>query len=266
VALSHPFIRGVAACACSALLVTIAGGGDAFWLSLPLALLAAASSLTPARAALPASAVTIVAIVAARGHAPSLQLILLVVGGCVAVVKVLQNGFEQERRALRATAMRDPLTGVANRRAFGERLRYEVARHTRQQHNFAVIALDLDGFKAVNDRFGHNAGDELLREVAAAIGSTLREQDTVARVGGDEFNVLAPETDRAGGERLADRVSSAVSSVTTGISSLSASVGLAVFPEDGTEGLELLEVADAEAIAAKRQSRAARGAAQRRAA
>src|SRR5439155_1645833 len=147
-----------------------------------------------------------------------------------------QDGFERERRALRATAMRDPLTGVANRRAFGERLRYEVARHTRQQHNFAVIALDLDGFKAVNDRFGHHAGDELLREVAAAIGSTLREQDTVARVGGDEFNVLAPETDRAGGERLADRVTAAVSSVTTGISTLSASVGLAVFPEDGADG------------------------------
>ena len=99
----------------------------------------------------------------------------------------------------------------------------------------------------------------------ASLIATLREQDTVARVGGDEFNVLAPETDRAGGERLADRVSAAVSSVTTGISTLSASVGLAVFPEDGADGPELLEVADAEAIAVKRQSRAA-GAARRRAA
>jgi diguanylate cyclase (GGDEF)-like protein len=263
---SHPLIRGVAACACSALLVTIAGGGEGFWLSLPFALLVAAWSPTPARAAFPASAVTIAGIAAARGHAPSLVLILLVVGGCVAVLKVLQDGFERERRALRATAMRDPLTGVANRRAFGERLRYEVARHTRQQHSFAVLALDLDGFKGVNDRFGHNAGDELLREVAAAISSTLREQDTVARVGGDEFNVLAPETDRAGGERLADRVSAAVSSVTTGISSLSASVGLAVFPEDGSDGAELLELADAEAIAAKRHRRAAGTAPRRRAA
>lgn len=255
----HPLIRGVAACVLSALLVTIAGGGEGFWLSLPLALLAAAGSPSPARAALPASAVTIAAIAAARGSAPPLLLILIVVGGSVAVVKVLQDGFERERRALRATAMRDPLTGIANRRAFGERLRYEVARHTRQQHSFAVLALDLDGFKSVNDRFGHNAGDDLLRDVAAAIDSALREQDTVARVGGDEFNVLAPETDRAGGERLADRVSAAVSSVTTGISSLSASVGLAVFPEDGADGSQLLELADAEAIAAKRHSRAARG-------
>jgi diguanylate cyclase (GGDEF)-like protein len=249
---------------CSALLVMIAGGGEGFWLSLPLVLMVAAWSPSPARAALPASAVTIAAIIGSRGSAPPLVLILLVVGGSVAVVKVLQDGFERERRALRATAMRDPLTGVANRRAFGERLRYEVARHTRQQHSFTVIALDLDGFKGVNDRFGHNAGDELLREVAAAIGSILREQDTVARVGGDEFTVLAPETDRAGGERLADRVSDAVASVTTGISALSASVGLAIFPEDGADGPQLLEVADAEAIAAKRHSRSRRDASMRR--
>jgi len=249
---------------CSALLVTIAGGGEGFWLSLPLALMAAASAPTPARAAMPACAVTIAGIAAARGGAPSLPLILVVLASSVAVVKVIQERFERERRALRATAMRDPLTGVANRRAFGERLRYEVARHIRQQRSFAVIALDLDGFKGVNDRFGHQAGDDLLRDVAGAIGSILREQDTLARVGGDEFTVLAPETDRAGGTRLAERVASAVSGVTTGISSLSASVGLAVFPDDGEDGDELLEVADAEAMDAKRRRRA--GAAPRRAA
>jgi GGDEF domain-containing protein len=70
--------------------------------------------------------------------------------------------------------------------------------------------------------------------------------------------VLAPETDRAGGERLADRVTAAVASVTTGISSMSASVGLAIFPEDSEDSAELLEVADAEAIAVKRRSRAMR--------
>jgi diguanylate cyclase (GGDEF)-like protein len=249
---------------CSALLVTISGGGEGFWLSLPLALMVAASAPTAAGAALPSSAVTIAAIAAARGGAPPLPLILLVMGGGVGVVKVLQARFERERRGLLASAMRDPLTGAANRRAFGERLRYEVARHTRQQRSFAVIALDLDGFKSVNDRFGHQAGDELLREVARAISGALREQDTVARVGGDEFNVLAPETGRAGGERLADRVSLAVSGVTTGLSSLSASIGLAIFPEDGDHGAELMEVADAEAMAAKRVRHA--GSARRRAA
>lgn len=243
--------------------MTIAGGGDGFWLSLPLALAMAASASSPARAALPASAVTIAAIAASRGAAPPIALILIVVGGSVAVVKVIQRRFERERRELRASAMRDPLTGAANRRAFAERLRYEVARHKRQQRSFAVIALDLDGFKGVNDRFGHQAGDELLREVAAAIAATLREQDTLARVGGDEFNVLAPETDRLGAERLAQRVDAAVRGVTTGISALSASVGFAVFPGDGDHGDELVEVADAEAMAAKRAARAGRPAARR---
>jgi diguanylate cyclase (GGDEF)-like protein len=238
------------------LLVLVTGGGEGFWLSLPFALLAASWAPTHAGAALPASVITILAMAAARGGAPPLLLILLVVGGSVAVVRYIEDEFARERRALRATAMRDPLTGAANRRAFSERLRYEIARHTRQQRSLAVIALDLDGFKAVNDRFGHQAGDELLREVAAAIGSILREQDTVARVGGDEFTVLAPETDRDGGECLADRVSLAVAGVTTGISALSASVGLAIFPEDAEDAPELLEIADADAMAAKRESRA----------
>jgi diguanylate cyclase (GGDEF)-like protein len=165
---------------------------------------------------------------------------------------VIQERFEHERRALRATALRDTLTGAANRRAFGERIAYEVARHTRQQRSFAVLALDLDGFKAVNDRFGHQAGDELLREVAAAIKATLREQDTLARMGGDEFYVLAPETDRAGGERLAARVREAVGGVTTGLSVLSAGVGLAIFPEDGADAGYVMDAADAEAMDAKR--------------
>ena len=249
-------MRGVAVCLCSTLLVLVTGG-EGFWLSLPFALLLASWAPNHAGAVLPASVVTILAIAAARGGSPPLLLILVVVGGSVAVVRLLEESFARERRALRATAMRDPLTGAANRRAFGERLRYEIARHTRQQRRFAVIALDLDGFKAVNDRFGHQAGDELLREVAAAIASILREQDTVARVGGDEFNVLAPETDREGGECLVERVELAVSGVTTGISALSASVGLAIFPDDADEPAALLEFADYEAIAAKRENRAA---------
>jgi diguanylate cyclase (GGDEF)-like protein len=241
---------------CSTLLVFVAGGAEGFWLSLPFTLLAASWASNHARAAFPASVITILAIAASRGGTPPLLVILVVVGGCVAVVRVLEEEFARERRALRATAMRDPLTGAANRRAFGERLRYEIARHTRQQRKLVVIALDLDGFKLVNDRFGHQAGDELLREVASAINSILREQDTVARVGGDEFTVLAPETDREGGERLAERVEEAVAGVTTGISTLSASVGLAIFPDDAEDGPELLEIADAEAIAVKRERHA----------
>jgi diguanylate cyclase (GGDEF)-like protein len=84
----------------------------------------------------------------------------------------------------------------------------------------------------------------------------VREQDTVARVGGDEFYVLAPETDRVGGERLEARIRSAVTSVTTGLDALSASVGFAVFPDDGEDAGALVQMADAAAMDAKRIHRA----------
>jgi diguanylate cyclase (GGDEF)-like protein len=249
-------LEGVIACGGAALLVAISGGGQGFWLSLPIALLLAGGARTVAQASLAASAVTVAGIVAAGSSAPPLPLILLVSGGCVAILRIHQERFERERRSLRSSAMKDPLTGAANRRAFGERLRYEVARHARQNHEFAVVALDLDGFKAVNDRFGHQAGDELLKQVAEALMIAVREQDTVARVGGDEFYVLAPETDRVGGERLEARVRSAIAGVTTGLDSLSASVGFAIFPEDAEDAGGLVELADAAAMDAKRRRRA----------
>src|SRR3954452_2495761 len=154
--------------------------------------------------------------------------------------------------------MSDPLTGLANRRALGERIRYEVARHARQEHSFAVLALDLDGFKPVNDRFGHDAGDALLRDVADALRSAVRDQDTVARVGGDESCVLARETGRAGSSQLAARISDALAKVTTGVSGLSASIGVAVFPEDGRNAQAVLTAADERQIDAKRQVHAGR--------
>jgi diguanylate cyclase (GGDEF)-like protein len=249
-------LEGLVACGGAALLVLLSGGGQGFWLTLPIALLLAGSARTVAQASLAASAVTVAGIVAAGSTAPPLPLILLVTGGSVAILRIHQERFERERRALRSTAMKDPLTGAANRRAFAERLRYEVARHARQQHDFALVALDLDGFKSVNDRFGHQAGDELLRQVAEALMIAVREQDTVARVGGDEFYVLAPETDRVGGERLEARVRSAIAGVTTGLDSLSASVGFALFPEDAEDAAALIEIADAAAMEAKRESRA----------
>lgn len=251
------FTHALAASAVSALLVELCGGASGFWLSVPIVVLLAVSARTLAQASLGASAVTIAGIATAGASAPPLGLILLVTGSCVAVVRVQHERFERERRALRSSAMKDSLTGAANHRAFGERLRYEVARHARQEHEFAVVALDLDGFKSVNDRFGHTAGDDLLRQVAEALGLAVRQQDTVARVGGDEFYVLAPETDRVGGERLELRVRQAIAGVTTGVESLSASVGVAIFPDDGRTAGSLVETADAAAMAAKRMSREA---------
>jgi diguanylate cyclase (GGDEF)-like protein len=172
----------------------------------------------------------------------------------VAVVVAVRARLEREREAMRRSALTDALTGAANRRGLGERIEYEVTRHAREGRRFAIVMIDLDGFKLVNDRFGHHAGDELLRDVAASLRDAVRDQDTVARLGGDEFCVLAPETDRAGAAHLADKVAQSVRRVTTGLDTLSASVGVAVYPEDGTTPLAVLEAADGRQVAAKRSA------------
>ncbi|HEX8854213.1 MAG TPA: GGDEF domain-containing protein, partial [Thermoleophilaceae bacterium] len=243
------------------LAVAALGGGEAVWLCVPAALVLARAARTPGQAYASAAVAAIASVVpalAGHGALPSLPLVAIVVGSSTALLVSMRSRLEHERDAQRATSLRDPLTGLANRRAFDERLAYEAARHTRQSRTFAVVALDLDGFKSVNDRFGHQAGDDVLRDVAVALDRAVREQDTVARMGGDEFCVLAPETDRAGAEHLADRAEQAVRNATRGLAVLSASVGVGMFPEDGREAAQVLEAADAAALYAKRQSRRAR--------
>jgi diguanylate cyclase (GGDEF)-like protein len=126
--------------------------------------------------------------------------------------------------------------------------------------------LDLDGFKQLNDRFGHAAGDDLLRDVAVALRRAMRAQDTVARFGGDEFCVLAPETDERGTERLAAKVTQAVREVTVGMEAVAGSVGVALFPVDGTTPAALMHAADERLLDAKRRRPAGVGRAPRRAA
>jgi diguanylate cyclase (GGDEF)-like protein len=189
---------------------------------------------------------------AGPGQRPSPLFALVAVGGSVGVLLGMRARLAREREAMRRSALTDPLTGAANRRGLAAVIEYEVSRHARQHRRFAVVMIDLDGFKGVNDRFGHHAGDELLRDVATSLGDAVRDQDTIARLGGDEFCVLAPETDDLGGAQLADRVSAAVGRVTTGLDRLSASVGVAVYPDDGTTAAEVLQAADAAQIAEKR--------------
>jgi diguanylate cyclase (GGDEF)-like protein len=244
-------------CLVAALAVAATGGGDAFWLCVPLALLAAGPArewhVAAAGAALVTLAASLPAIARpALGPLPSPALVLAVVGGSVGVLVAVRTRLAAEREAMRRWALSDPLTGLANRRGLGERIAYEVARHARQSRRFAIVMIDLDGFKLVNDRFGHPAGDEVLRDVAAALRDAVRDQDTVARIGGDEFCVLAPETDRAGGAQLAERVTTGIARVTTGLERLSASVGVAVYPDDGRAPAVVLEAADAAQVAAKR--------------
>ena len=233
----------------------LAWGGEGFWICLPGALILASAEPNP-RAGLAAAAL-VVALAAIAAPPPPMPA-ALVVPLSVGILLALRARLERERDAMRRYALRDPLTGLANRRALDERLGYEIARHTRHGESFAVLALDLDGFKLVNDRFGHDAGDEVLRDAAAALVEVVRAQDTVVRLGGDEFCVLAPQTGQASADRLSARMRAALAGVTAGVSGLSASMGSAVFPADGTTPDALLAAADLSALEAKRRARSGR--------
>ena len=239
-----------------AAVVRLSGDGQTYWLCVPVGLIASSWCASPRSGALAVAAVMASAgapALAAGQSRPAVWLAVVVPAAAALVAHRTRGRVVAERDALRDFALTDPLTRVANRRALLAQAQHEAARHHRAQESFALMMLDLDGFKAINDRFGHGAGDELLRDVALAMQSAMRAQDLVARLGGDEFCVLAPDTDAEGATRLAGRVAAAVRTVTAGSRTVRASVGTAVFPEDGAGPAELLEVADARLLAAKRE-------------
>lgn len=121
-------------------------------------------------------------------------------------VSVIGRAYNQMRERLQAIVLTDPLSGCFNRRGLNQLAEREVARAIRQKKEIAVLAIDLDHFKRVNDEFGHLTGDEVIREVGDLLRRTAREADVVARFGGEEFTILAPETNEEGALILADRV------------------------------------------------------------
>jgi len=174
------------------------------------------------------------------------------------VAAAVRGRIEARHSGLLHLAHIDPLTGLGNGRQLRQRLNYEIARHRRHRRHLTVFMLDVDGFKTVNDRFGHVAGDEVLREIARQLERTVRDQDTVVRQGGDEFCVLAPETGWREAERLAERLGYAVARAVGGLQGLSASIGFAVFPDEGATPETLIARADANEADAKRRVRQAR--------
>ena len=257
-------VRVVAIALITVAAVFVGGGGNAFWVCLPAVLLACAATRTRTGGALATVTVLVAAVTPSvawmRLHAlPSPVLALLVPLSSAAILMAVRERLGRERDAMRDFALSDPLTGIANRRSLVWRAEYEIARHTRTKRSFAVVMLDLDGFKLLNDRFGHPAGDDLLRTVAVALERSMRAQDTVARIGGDEFCVLAPETAARGKHGLAARILQAVGDVTAGVATVQASVGIAIFPDDGTTAAALLQAADQRLLGAKRGRPRARG-------
>jgi diguanylate cyclase (GGDEF)-like protein/PAS domain S-box-containing protein len=145
-------------------------------------------------------------------------------------------------------ALHDPLTGLPNRVLFFDRLDHAIRRQAREHAALAVLFLDFDGFKAVNDRFGHAGGDEVLRLAALAVASTLRAEDTVARFGGDELVVLSEhmfDRDSARGiaERILERLRTPLPVEGQEVT-LSASIGICLAPVEGRSREELLSTAD----------------------
>lgn len=157
---------------------------------------------------------------------------------------------------LHETARTDVLTGLLNRRAFEERFAEELDRARRDGRPLTVLIGDLDGFKLVNDRSGHQAGDRALRRLASELGTWRRRTDVAARVGGEEFALLLPGTAEAGGLELAERIRLAVREVFAGDEvPLTISFGIAGFPDRATDGPGVLRAADQALYAAKELGR-----------
>jgi len=169
---------------------------------------------------------------------------------------------ENDLRELTATlterAVRDPLTGLANRTLLEERLRGTLSRDARNGGTTGLLFLDLDGFKAVNDRHGHAVGDAVLRTVSSRLSAVVRPSDTVARLGGDEFVVLAEGTTQDGLDPLVARLRAAVAEPVR-VGALTLKVGVSIGVASSTDGAAdaagLLAASDSAMYAAKRSAR-----------
>jgi diguanylate cyclase (GGDEF)-like protein len=186
------------------------------------------------------------AILVALLTAPTLVVVASLVG-------YLVGSLDTAQRTYRALSLQDALTGVGNYRALHETLRHEMPRHARNGRPFALVLIDLDGFKQINDRLGHLEGDRVLAGVGARLTHAVRAGDLVYRQGGDEFAVLAPETDLEQAGPLCARIRARVAETGAGTWELSASTGCAIFPRDGSDIDTLLAAADSELRAGKRE-------------
>ena len=170
------------------------------------------------------------------------------------VVSFLRHRVTRLLSILARAARIDPLTGVLNRGGFEERFAQELSRARRNEEPLTLLIADIDRFKQINDRFGHAVGDEVLRLVARELADQTRTPDVVARLGGEEFGVLLVQADRENGAQVAERIRLGVSQIARddcAAGSVTVSIGVATFPDDGGCGDSLFRVADAAVYAAK---------------
>jgi diguanylate cyclase len=182
--------------------------------------------------------------------AVALALVTVLTGMARAGLTVVDRLRESEQRAIT-----DELTGLANRRHLMERLRAGTASATESECSLALLLIDLDGFKELNDTLGHHAGDQVLRQIGPRLAQLLRAEDTLARLGGDEFAVILTPADEAAASTAGLRLRAALeSSFQVGDIAVhvDASVGIAMFPEHSRDALGLLQRADVAMYEAKR--------------
>jgi diguanylate cyclase (GGDEF)-like protein len=164
------------------------------------------------------------------------------------------------REVLRQQSIRDPLTGVFNRRYMEESLEREISRAARAGHSLGILMLDLDHFKRLNDTFGHDVGDEVLRRVGQFLQHHVRASDIVCRYGGEEFTLILPEATlevtRQRAEQLRERIKTlAIQHQGQALSPLTLSAGVAMFPQHGASGAAVVQAADAALYRAKNEGR-----------
>ncbi len=170
-----------------------------------------------------------------------LSIMSLVAGSSRALSKALSE--------LEYFAGHDPLTDLYNRRIFEDLLRYEVSRAKRKGYRFSLILIDLDNFKYVNDTYGHNIGDAVLKSVADQLEASIRDGDVVARIGGDEFVILLSETPLSDAVKVAERIrrnleKNRICVFDGSVISISASLGVVEYPTHGSSKEELMMIVD----------------------
>lgn len=168
---------------------------------------------------------------------------LFLAAGAVAYLRERLGASEARYRRLSEL---DPLTGIGNYRMLSTRLPRELRRHARSGRPLGLLVFDLDGFKRVNDNYGHQRGDAVLQAVAQALSDGIRDHDIVVRQGGDEFAVVAPETDEEAARALASRLCGAIGAISPDGAQIGASTGVAVYPRDADTLEGLLAAADAQ--------------------
>ena len=164
---------------------------------------------------------------------------------------------QAKNRELHQLSITDELTGLNNRKHLMETLGGEITRSKRNGHTFALLVVDIDHFKRINDTFGHQKGDEVLRRLGDVFRAAIRSCDYVARYGGEEFIVMLPEVGAAGGLEVAERIREQVSRkrINPKGDRITVSVGMAMFPEHGDSPEELFQQADQALYAAKAAGR-----------